>query len=148
MKKFLCAALLASMMLCSSVSAAGVGSAFSSEEIIGESVINGMVGRGSYASVVANFVPDMAQKFTEAAHKQGIASVQKDFGNISNIRLVSANRAYNPQGQFAFDTLIFLANGSNGKNVGVEMMFVPQGGSYKVAAVGFRPVELRAPQQK
>ena len=141
MKKILLTAMMLMMMTCTAF-AGQTGNAFSIQEDTALSVITNMIG-GQRNAVVAHFVPDMAQKYTEDAHKTSMAGLNKEFGKISNMRLIQATRNYNEAGQYMSDNLLFLGKGSNGKTVAATILFIPNGKQFKIAAVAFRPVEIQ-----
>lgn len=141
MKKILLTAMMLMMMTCTAF-AGQTGNAFSVQEDIALSVIANMIG-GQRNAAATHFVSDMAQKYTEDAHKAGAAGLAKEFGKISNIQLIQATRNYNDDGQYMSDGMMFLGKGSNGKTVGISILFVPDGKQYKIAAIAFRPVEVR-----
>ena len=85
----------------------------------------------------------MAQKYTEDTHKASVAGLAKEFGKISDVRLIQATRNYNDVGQYMSDSLLFLGKGSNGKTVAASILFVPAGKKLKIASIEFRPVEIR-----
>ena len=142
MKKILLSAMVMAMMACGTAFAGATGNAFSMEEDVAINVIRNMVG-GSRANAIVHFLPDMAEKYTEEAHKQSVANIAKEFGSLSNLSLVQATRNYDASGNAQSDGMLFLANGSTGKTVAINILFIPQGKQSKVAAVGFRPVEVR-----
>lgn len=149
MKKALFSLALMATMFASTAFAGPVGNSFSNEENIGLNVISGMTGKGPYSSVVSNFVPDMAKKYTEQAHKESAANIVKEVGNISDVKLAGATRVYNDRMVYQSDRLVFIGKSDKVGLVGVDMVFVPSGNQMKIAAVGFRPVEIKAaaPQQ-
>ena len=147
MKKILCSALLMAMLSASSAFAAGVGNAFATEELIGESTLVGMLGNGSRASVVANFVPEMANKFTDDLYGQHVAKLHQDFGTVTNLRLLSAVRGYEGNG-YRFDRLQFIANSSAKGMMLADVAFVPVGKTFKIAAIGFAPAQMQQPAKK
>ena len=105
-------------------------------------VVQNMI-NGQRNAVVTHFVPDMAQKYTEDTHKASVAGLAKEFGKISDVRLIQATRNYNDVGQYMSDSLLFLGKGSNGKTVAASIMFVPASKKFKIASIAFRPVEIR-----
>ena len=105
-------------------------------------VVQNMI-NGQRNAVVTHFVPDMAQKYTEDTHKASVAGLAKEFGKISDVRLIQATRNYNDVGQYMSDSLLFLGKGSNGKKVAASILFVPAGEKFKIASIAFRPVEIR-----
>ena len=142
MKKILLTAMILMTMACSSAFAGQTGNAFSVQEDTALSVITNMIG-GQRNAVVTHFVSDMAEKYTEDAHKASVAGLAKEFGKISDVRLIQASRNYNDAGQYMSDNLLFLGKGSNGKTVAVSILFVNAGKKYKIASISFRPVEIR-----
>ena len=77
MKKIILSALMLMTMACSTAFAGMVGNAFSVEEDMALTVIRNMTG-GQRNAVVAHFVSDMAEKYTEDAHKAGVAGLAKN----------------------------------------------------------------------
>lgn len=142
MKKIILSALMLMTMACSTAFAGMVGNAFSVEEDMALTVIRNMTG-GQRNAVVAHFVSDMAEKYTEDAHKAGVAGLAKEFGKISDIRLVQATRNYDDNGKYLSDAMVFLGNSSSGKTVVVNIMFVPAGKGFKIAAISIAPLEIR-----
>ena len=142
MKKIILSVLMLMMMACSTAFAGQTGNAFSMEEDIALIVVQNMI-NGQRNAVVTHFVPDMAQKYTEDTHKASVAGLAKEFGKISDVRLIQATRNYNDVGQYMSDSLLFLGKGSNGKTVAASIMFVPAGKKFKIASIAFRPVEIR-----
>ena len=142
MKKIILSVLMLMMMACSSAFAGQTGNAFSMEEDIALIVVQNMI-NGQRNAVVTHFVPDMAQKYTEDTHKASVAGLAKEFGKISDVRLIQATRNYNDVGQYMSDNLLFLGKGSNGKTVAASILFVPAGKKFKIASIAFRPVEIR-----
>ena len=142
MKKIILSVLMLMMMACSSAFAGQTGETFSMEEDIALIVVQNMI-NGQRNAVVTHFVPDMAQKYTEDTHKASVAGLAKEFGKISDVRLIQATRNYNDVGQYMSDSLLFLGKGSNGKTVAASIMFVPAGKKFKIASIAFRPVEIR-----
>ena len=141
MKKIILSALMLMTMACSTAFAGMVGNAFSVEEDMALTVIRNMTG-GQRNAVVAHFVSDMAEKYTEDAHKAGVAGLAKEFGKISDIRLVQATRNYDDNGKYLSDAMVFLGNSSSGKTVVVNIMFVPAGKGFKIAAISIAPLEI------
>ena len=141
MKKIILSALMLMTMACSTAFAGMVGNAFSVEEDMALTVIRNMTG-GQRNAVVAHFVSDMAEKYTEDAHKAGVAGLAKEFGKISDIRLVQATRNYDDNGKQLSDAMVFLGNSSSGKTVVVNIMFVPAGKGFKIAAISIAPLEI------
>ena len=142
MKKIILSVLMLMMMACSTAFAGQTGNAFSMEEDIALIVVQNMI-NGQRNAVVTHFVPDMAQKYTEDTHKASVAGLAKEFGKISDVRLIQATRNYNDVGQYMSDNLLFLGKGSNGKTVAASILFVPAGKKFKIASIAFRPVEIR-----
>ena len=160
MKKIILSALMLMTMACSTAFAGMVGNAFSVEEDMALTVIRNMTGgqrrgffpvsqtcgnslaHGQRNAVVAHFVSDMAEKYTEDAHKAGVAGLAKEFGKISDIRLVQATRNYDDNGKYLSDAMVFLGNSSSGKTVVVNIMFVPAGKGFKIAAISIAPLEI------
>ena len=142
MKKIILSVLMLMMMACSTAFAGQTGNAFSMEEDIALIVVQNMI-NGQRNAVVTHFVPDMAQKYTEDTHKVSVAGLAKEFGKISDVRLIQATRNYNDVGQYMSDSLLFLGKGSNGKTVAASIMFVPASKKFKIASIAFRPVEIR-----
>ena len=142
MKKIILSVLMLMMMACSSAFAGQTSKTFSMEEDIALIVVQNMI-NGQRNAVVTHFVPDMAQKYTEDTHKASVAGLAKEFGKISDVRLIQATRNYNDVGQYMSDSLLFLGKGSNGKTVAASIMFVPAGKKFKIASIAFRPVEIR-----
>ena len=141
MKKIILSALMLMTMACSTAFAGMVGNAFSVEEDMALTVIRNMTG-GERNAVVAHFVSDMAEKYTEDAHKAGVAGLAKEFGKISDIRLVQATRNYDDNGKYLSDAMVFLGNSSSGKTVVVNIMFVPAGKGFKIAAISIAPAKI------
>ena len=141
MKKFILSALILMTMVCSTAFAGKVGNAFSIEEDMALTVIRNMTG-GQRNAVVAHFVSDMAEKYTEDAHKAGVAGLAKEFGKISDIRLSQATRNYNDTSKYMSDAMVFLGNSSSGKTVVANIVFVPAGKKFKIAAISITPAEI------
>lgn len=141
MKKIILSALMLMTMACSTAFAGMVGNAFSVEEDMALTVIRNMTG-GQRNAVVAHFVSDMAEKYTEDAHKAGVAGLAKEFGKISDIRLIQATRNYDDNGKYLSDAMVFLGNSSSGKTVVVNIMFVPAGKGFKIAAISIAPAKI------
>jgi len=140
MKKIILSALMLMTMACSTAFAGMVGNAFSVEEDMALTVISNMTG-GQRNAVVAHFVSDMAEKYTEDAHKAGVAGLAKEFGKISDIRLSQATRLYD-NGKYTSDAMVFLGNSSSGKTVVAKILFVPAGKKFKIAAISIAPLEI------
>lgn len=144
MKKLFFSLLLSCLVFaCSSVFASPVSSAFSAEDLVAENVIKGMTGNGSYVSVVAYFSDSLVKKYTEQQHKFGVEGLRKEFGTISDVRLVSCQRMYNKERVHQFDSVSYLAKSSKGQDVMIQLVFAPFGKDLKVVSVGFRAVELK-----
>lgn len=141
MKKIILSALMLMTMVCSTAFAGKVGNAFSVEEDVALTVISNMTG-GQRNAVVAHFVSDMAEKYTEDYHKASVTGLAKEFGKISNIRLVQAARNYDDNGKYISDAMVFLGNSSSGKMVLANILFVPAGKEFKIAAISFAPVRI------
>ena len=142
MKKILLTAMMLAMMVCGTAFAGQTGNAFSAEEDIALSVVSNMI-KGQRNAVVAHFVPDMAQKYTEEAHKASMSNIAKEFGAISNIRMVQATRNYDEAGRYQSDAMLLLMNAKDGKIVAANVLFIPDGKQIKIAAVAIRPVEVQ-----
>ena len=142
MKKIILSVLMLMMMACSTAFAGQTGNAFSMEEDIALIVVQNMI-NGQRNAVVTHFVPDMAQKYTEDTHKASVAGLAKEFGKISDIRLVQATRNYNDTSKYVSDAMVFLGNSSSGKTVVAKILFVPAGKKFKIAAISIAPLEIR-----